>query len=175
MNKDSHGAAAREPALSSPQTKLISKSIFDSLLETPNMKTRMIILTALFGLAGMIQAQTPSPSPSTPPADAPRAVGLSTARDTIDHADAQFNERQSEVLDDPMAQSRAGSEGAVLLDEPVARLVDEAAPALPDTVESSDEAVGDVYLEETEDVAEAEMEMADDTISVNSSGTGKSG
>ena len=85
-------------------------------------------------------------------------------------ADAQFHERQSEVLDDPILApipSGAGAAEAVAENNAAADLQDESAIDLPDSVGSSEATLGDVYLEESEDQPDAELEMADDTISVD--------
>lgn len=133
------------------------------------MNTRMNILTALLAFAGTVCAQTPAPATDTQPANQ-RDFGLSDVRTTIDSTDAQFEARQTEVLDDPMATGTAPATAAPLASPTAAGSVDlqdEVTPDLPDRVDSSSVAIDDVYFDPGEAGPQSMMERAQDTITVD--------
>lgn len=118
------------------------------------MNIRMIILTALFGFTGMIQAQSPSTSD---PTRSPGDMGVARANATVATADQSIDQRSAEVLNDPTVNRSTSSVDLQAVDQPM----------LPRSVASSDIAVGEVYLDVSEDSLETSMEMANDTISVD--------
>jgi type IV pilus assembly protein PilQ len=127
----------------------------------------MPTLSALVGLAGLIVAQTPTPPPE-PLADSSPATGIRRIQTTISDTDAQFRERQSEVLDrgisaPPEAPPVALDDGLTGTDPtPPAPAMD-----LPDAIDSAAIPTGEVFFEDAPRDSEALLEMAEDTISVD--------